>query len=95
MLVSLSRNPVRKAPYKAQIKHYNLPVKRRQLRRKLKEYTKEGQRYKCAFVKKKISDKNLEERRIHRDAHKDLPIIGHFDHIIYTDEVHVNLSRSP
>jgi hypothetical protein len=42
MFVSLSRNPVRKAPYEAQIKHYNLPVKRRQLRRKLKEYTKEA-----------------------------------------------------
>lgn len=92
MLVSPSRNPVRKAPYEAQIKYHNLPVGRRQLRRKLKEYTKGGQRYKCAFVKKKISDKNLEERRIHRAAHKDLPIIGHFDHVIYTDEVHVDPS---
>jgi hypothetical protein len=60
------------------------------LRRKLKEYTKGGQRYKYAFVKKKISDKNLEKRRIYGDAHKDLPIIGHFDHVIYTDKAHVN-----
>jgi transposase len=90
MLVSPSRNPVRKTPYETQIKYHNLPVKRRQLRQKLKKYTKGGQRYKYAFVKKKISDKNLEKRRIHRDAYKDLTIISHFDYVIYTDKAHVN-----
>ena len=60
------------------------------MRRKLKEYTKGGQRYKCAFVKKNISDKNLEERQIYETTHKDFHIISHFDHVIYTDEAHVD-----
>jgi hypothetical protein len=60
------------------------------LRRKLKEYSKGGERYKCAFVKKKISDKNLEQRQIYENTHKDLLIIGHFGYVIYTDEAHVD-----
>jgi hypothetical protein len=60
------------------------------LHRKLKEYTKGGQRYKCAFAKKKISDKNLEGRQIYENTHKDLLIIGHFDYVIYTDKPHVD-----
>ena len=62
MLCSPSRNPVRKQPYEAQIAYHKLPVKTRQLQNKLREYTKGGARYKCAFVKKVISDKNKEER---------------------------------
>lgn len=62
MLVSPSRNPVRDQDYDAQIAHHNLPVKRRQLQRKLKEHTNGGQRYKQAYVQKKISQKNRGER---------------------------------
>ena len=40
MLVSPSRNLVRKELYEAQIAFHNLPVKKHQLQRKLKEYTK-------------------------------------------------------
>lgn len=61
------------------------------MRRKLKEYTKEGERYNCAFVKKKISDKNLEQRQIYENTHKYFLIIGHFDYVIYTEKAHVNL----
>jgi transposase len=50
MLVSPTRNPVRKQPYKAQISYHKIPVKRRELQRKLKEHTKGGGRYMCAFV---------------------------------------------
>ena len=41
MVVSPRRNPVRDQPYEAQIDYHNLPIKPRQLQRKLKEHTKE------------------------------------------------------
>jgi transposase len=61
MLVDPERNPVRDQLYEAQIEFHGIPVKKRQLQRKLKEHTNGGQRYKCAFVKKTISDKNKNE----------------------------------
>jgi transposase len=57
-LCSPSRNPVRKQPYKAQIAFHKIPVARRQLQWKLREHTKGGGWYKCAFVKKVISAQN-------------------------------------
>src|SRR4051812_23358715 len=71
MLVSPSRNPVRNQPYDAQIAFHNIPVKRRQLQRKLKEHTNGGQIYKCAFVKKEISAINKRERVSYGEEHKD------------------------
>ncbi|PQE27706.1 spastin protein [Rutstroemia sp. NJR-2017a WRK4] len=62
MLVSPSRNPVRKQPLEAQIKFHNLPVKPRQLGRKLREHTKKGTRYLCAFIEKIITEKNHKDR---------------------------------
>ncbi|KAG9239930.1 hypothetical protein BJ878DRAFT_546808 [Calycina marina] len=58
MLLSLSRNPIRKRPPDNQIAFQDLPVKKRQLQPKLKEHTKGGAMYKAAFVKKIISAKN-------------------------------------
>ncbi|KAF2174545.1 hypothetical protein K469DRAFT_707336 [Zopfia rhizophila CBS 207.26] len=76
MLCSPSRNPVRKQPYKAQIAYHNLPVGKRQLQRKMKELTK--------------GDKNREERMTYGDTHLYAPLFGFFDHIVYTDEAHVD-----
>ena len=90
MLVSPSRNPVRKQPLDAQIAFHNLPVQKRQLQRKLKEHTKGGGRYLCAFIKKEISKKNRGERAIYGNDHIYDSIFGHFDHIVYTDEAHVD-----
>lgn len=58
MLVNPKLNPVRDQLYEAQIEYHQLPVKKRQLQRKLKEFTRGGRRYKMAFVKKQVSDKN-------------------------------------
>ena len=90
MLCSPSQNPVRKQPYEAQIAYHNLPVGKRQLQRKLKELTQGGGRYICAFIKKIISDKNREERTTYGDTHLYAPLFGFFDHIVYTDEAHVD-----
>jgi hypothetical protein len=54
MLVSPLRNPVRKQQYEAQIEYYKLPVKKRALQARLKACTNRGQRYKMAYVQKKI-----------------------------------------
>ena len=62
MLISPRRNPVRDQPYEAQIDYYNLPIKPRQLQRKLKEHTKGGQRHKQAYIKKELSAGNLKLR---------------------------------
>jgi transposase len=89
-LVSPTRNPVRKQPYEAQIAFHKIPVKRRQLQRKLKEYTKMGGRYKCAFVKKVISAQNYTSRAIYSKTYLYDPLFGFFDYIVYTDEVYID-----
>jgi transposase len=69
MLCSPSRNPVRKHPYETQIAFYDLPVGKRQLQRKMKEYTKGGGRYIIAYVNKVISEKNHAEREKYGSDH--------------------------
>jgi hypothetical protein len=63
-----------------------LPVKKRQLQKKLKEHTNQGGRYLCAFIKKEISAKNREERVAYGKRHKD----ASFDNIVFTDEAHID-----
>jgi hypothetical protein len=90
MLVSPSQNPVRKQTLEAQIEYHNIPVGKRQLQRLLKRHTKGGGRYLCAFIKKVISKKNRVERSIYGETHLYDPLFGFFDHIVYTDEAHVD-----
>jgi hypothetical protein len=90
MLCSPSRNPVRKQPYEAQIEYHNLPVKKRQLQNMMKRHTNGGGRYVCAFVKKEISQKNKVKRATYGTEHIYDPLFGFFDHIIYTDEAHID-----
>lgn len=90
MLVSPSRNPVRKHPLETQIAFHDLPVKKRQLQTMIKRNTKGGGRYLCAFVKKVISTKNREQRATYGDDHIYDPLFGFFDHIVYTDEAHID-----
>ena len=85
-----SGNPVRKQPFEVQIAYYKIPVQKRQLQRKLKELTKGGRRYLCAFVKKVISEQNHANRVTYGEAHLYDPLFGFFDHIVYTDEAHVD-----
>ena len=61
MLVSPSRNPVRNQLYDAQIAYYNLPIKTRAFQAGIKRYIIGGQRYKQAFIKKKISKANRQK----------------------------------
>jgi transposase len=89
MLVSKS-NPVRKDLYETQIEYYNLPVGKRQLQRKLREYIRGGKFYKCAFIKKQISAKNRGERETYGERHLYDPLFGFFDHIVFIDEAHVD-----
>ncbi len=90
LLVSPTRNPVRKQPLDAQIAYHGIKVKKRQLQRKLKEHTNGGGRYQCAFIEKVISKKNRQERATYGADHIYDPIFGFFDHITYTDEAHVD-----
>lgn len=69
MLVS-KKNPLRRQPYEVMIEELKLPVQKRQLQRKLREYTRGGRRYKCAFVKKVVSAKNRDERKAYGYEHE-------------------------
>jgi hypothetical protein len=92
MLVSPSKNPVRDQLYEAQIKYHKLPVKRRQLQKKLKEHTKKGQRYKQAYIEKEISAKNRALRTKYGEEHKDKIIHDFWQFLFFTDEAHIDLS---
>ncbi len=92
ILVSPSRNPVRNQLYDAQIAFYNIPVKRRQLQKKLREHTKDGRIYKAAFVKKEISEKNKDERIAYGEEHKGKTIDSFWKYILFTDEAHIDPS---
>jgi hypothetical protein len=92
MLVDPARNPVRNQPYDAQIGFHNIPVQRRQLRRKLAEHTNGGRIYKCAFVKKTTSEKNKDERVIYGKEHQDKPMEDFWSYIFFTDEAHIDPS---
>ena len=56
----------------------------------MKEHTKKGGRYKCAFVKKEVSDKNQEEREDYGHKHKGKLLYGFWDHILFMDEAYVD-----
>ena len=92
MLCSPSRNPVCKQPYEAQIEYHKLPVQRRQLQYKLRELTKKGGRYKCAFVKKVISAKNYTNRATYGETYLYDPLFSFFDYIVYIDEAYIDLT---
>jgi len=64
-----------------------LKVGKRQFQRKLAEYTNEGRRYKCAFVKKVILYKNKREREDYESGYEDKSVEGFWDYIVFTNEV--------
>jgi hypothetical protein len=94
MLVDPTRNPVRDQHYDAQIEYHNLPVKQRQLQRKLKELVN-ARRFKMAFVEKEVSEKNREERVTFGKEHVSKTIEDFWSLITYTDEAHVDPNSQP
>jgi predicted AAA+ superfamily ATPase len=91
MLVSTS-NPVRTEPYEVQISHHNLPIKKRALQAGLKRHTKGGQRFKQAYIKKKISPTNLAARVKYGERYQHETIESFWQYIYYTDEAHIDPS---
>jgi len=91
-LIDPMKNPVRDRPLEAQLAYHNIPVGRRQVARKLKKYTKGGQIYKAAFVKKDISQQNHDERYNYGVEHKDKTINEFWRYILFTDEAHIDPS---
>ena len=94
MLVDPTRNPVRDQHYEAQIEYHNLPIKRRQLQRKLKELV-HAQRFKMAFVKKQVSAVNKEERVAYGTQHKGKTIEDFWSCITFTDKAHHDPNAQP
>jgi uncharacterized protein YaiI (UPF0178 family) len=94
MLVSTSKNKVRDQPYEAQIEFHQLPIKKRALQKGLKRYTNEGQLYKQAFVRKKLSAKNRRERTRYGQEHIGKTIDDFWQYIFFTDEAHIDPSSA-
>ena len=90
MLVSPSRNPVRDQLYDAQIEHHDIKVKPRQLVRRILAETKDAQRYKQAYTRKILSQKNRDDRVTYGQTHKHKSVEEFWQWIIFTDEFHID-----
>ncbi|PQE17584.1 hypothetical protein CJF32_00010590 [Rutstroemia sp. NJR-2017a WRK4] len=86
----VTKSTFRKQPLDAQIEYHKIPVIRCQLQRKLKEHTKKGGRYICAFIKKVITPKNHEDRTVYGNEHLYDEVFGFWDHVVFTDEAHID-----
>ena len=67
-----------------------MPIGKRQLQRKIKQYTNGGRQYLYAFIKKQISAKNKGTRAQYGQDHLYDPLYGFWDHIVFTDESHID-----
>ena len=92
MLIDPRKNPIRDQTYEAQISFHNLGVKKHAVLKGLKKHTKRGQRYKQAYIQKKISAKNLRIRTSYGEEHQGKTIDNFWSHILYTDEAHIDPS---
>src|ERR1700712_3516703 len=93
MLVDPKQNPVRNQLYDVQIEYHKLPVQKRQLQRKLREHTNGGRRYKMAFVKKRVSDKNRQERERYGWDHEHDTIDSYYSRIVLQTKCTLILRR--
>jgi hypothetical protein len=60
MLVSPSKNPLRKQLYEAQIQYHSLPITTRTLQRSLLKHTKKARRYRMPYIDKELKDYHLQ-----------------------------------
>lgn len=87
-LVSPSKNPVRHQPYEVQLEHHKIPLKKRQLQKRLKDITNGGQMYKQAYVAKVISAVNKGKRIKYGEEHRYESVDTFWQYIFFTDEAH-------
>jgi hypothetical protein len=92
MLVYPSRNSIRDHAYQVQIEYYKIPVKRLELQRRWKACSNEGQRYKIAYVSKKISAKNKKDRVEYGKNHLHHTIHNFWQYVFFSDETHIDPS---
>lgn len=85
MLCSPSRNPVREQHLDAQINYHKLPIKSRQLTRRLAQCTKKGRKYKMAYVKKKFTQKTRDARVAYGKEDQDRTIDDFWQFIFFKD----------
>lgn len=86
------RNLLRDQLLECQIEEHNIPAKKRALQTQLKKHTKNAQRYKMAYVKKKISPANKIKREAFGNEHKGKSVEDYWHLHFFTDEAHVDPS---
>ena len=85
-------NPVRYQTLEYNIEFHDLPIKRRALTAQLKKNTKNGQRYKMRYTRKRISQKNRHKRVEYAKEHEHKTVDGFWQFVYFTDEFHVDPS---
>ena len=88
MLVSPSKNPLRKQLYEAQIQYHSLPVVTRTLQRSLLKHTKKARRYRMPYIDKELKDYHYENRVNYGKRHLGKTINGFWRFVRFTDEFH-------
>ena len=87
-----TRNPVRDQLLEHQIQYHDLPLKKRALITQIKENTKNGRRYKMAYVRKRLSKTNKDKRLAYGQEHKRKTVKDYWHLYHFTDETHIDPS---
>jgi hypothetical protein len=88
VLVSPSQNPVRDQLYEAQLEYHHLPISVRTLRRGLSRYTKQGRRYRQAYISKEVTAVQRRGRIQYCQMHDGKSIDDFWRRVIFADEMH-------
>jgi len=91
-LINSKKNYLRFEAYEVIIEEFQLPVQKRQLVRKLKEYTRGSRRYRYMFIKKQISSANRDQREDYSWRYKDYIVDDYWLFIAFIDEVYIDPS---
>jgi hypothetical protein len=92
LLVSPTRNPVRRQLLEAQIQYHSLPVVTRTLQKSLKRHTKKGQKYKMPYVNKELKGYHLQNRVNYGKRHLGKTVNQFWRFVRFTDEFHIDLA---
>lgn len=90
MLISPSKNPVRKQAYEAQIAYHKIPLRKRALQHSLTTRANRSRRYKQAYISKVLSQKNREKRVKFGQTHQGFSVDDFWQYVFFTNEAHID-----
>ena len=94
MLVSPTKNKVRKQELEAQIAYHSLGVVKRTLQRSLLRHTKKARMYKEAYTNKELKPYHLNQRVAYGKRHLGKTVDEFWKFVRFTDEFHLDPSAA-